>query len=196
MSSKKFLSLASALAMLFSGAASAEVITFDFTGTVTYANDPALATAGTPIHGTFSYDDKTKPVNDLKVGFASYRFPPLSFITATVGGHNISTDTLRVDLWNDFGGNVEDFLNIDGGPVHVDDATYQDGSFGLMLASGPGYTKALNNTNLPTSLDLKAFNSSLNSGWLMMDGSQTGTLLQFSIDSVVAHCHSSVCTSH
>ena len=56
--------------MLLSGAASADVITFKFIGTVNGGN---LASTGSQVIGTFSYDTKSKPVISSK-GNAGYRF--------------------------------------------------------------------------------------------------------------------------
>jgi hypothetical protein len=59
MLTKKLLSIVAASVLLFSSAASAKIVTFAYTGTVTYGSD--LAPVGSPITGRFSYDDKAKP---------------------------------------------------------------------------------------------------------------------------------------
>ena len=181
---KEFLSVVVGVALAFSGAASAKDRTFEFTGTVTYAADSGFAAVGAPIRGRFSYDDRTRTALRY-AGFAGYAFPESFALSATVAGHTVVADTLRVDLWNDYGGNVEDFVNIEGGPVLVDDELHVSGSFGLMLASPPGATKVFKNTKLPSSYDIEQFDSPLTSGWLQSDGSQSGTLVHFSVDSIV-----------
>lgn len=182
MSSKKYLSIISTALMLFSCAASADVITFKFVGTVNGGN---LASAGSQLIGTFSYDTKSKPVNSSK-GNAGYRFADPYVMSATVEGHTVSTNGLGVDIADDLGGNVEDLVDIFGVSIQVDGDSYQDGYFGMRLGSGPGNTNVLKNTKLPSSYDVTEFDAvNINAGEIRSDGGQTGLLLGFSIDSVV-----------
>lgn len=190
MPNKQYLSIVASVVLAFSGAASAKVRTFEFTGTVTYAADSGFAAVGALIRGRLSYDDKARPAFG-DAGFSSYVFPESFAMSATVAGHTIVADTLRIDLWNNYGGNVEDFVNIEGGPILVDNDLHVSGSFGLMLASPPGATKVLKNAKLPSSYEIEQFNSPLTYGWLQSDGSQTGTIVHFSVDSIVVvdSCH-------
>ena len=184
MSAKKYLWIVSAAVLLFSGAASADIITYQFTGTVSYGG--TLASTGNTITGSFSYHTKSKPVIS-NPGYASYRFIQPFGMSASVNGHSLSTTNLGVDVVNNFGGNVEDMVDIFGGPIQVDSDSFPDGYFGLHLASKAGNTKVLKNTKLPTSYNVNEFDagSEQNYGTLQIDGSPNGTLLQFSIDSIV-----------
>jgi hypothetical protein len=184
MSPKKFV-LALAGMSLISGVATADIITFKFTGTVTYGG--ALASVGDKITGLVSYETNTLPLNDL-TGYAYYKFPAPFVISASVGDHQIIANNPSVTVTDNFGGNIEDSVTVSGGSVAVDNTTlYSNGSFGFQIASNAGNTQALTNTNLPVFFDLTAFDAgpTQNYGQLQMDGSSDGQLLQFSIDSIV-----------
>jgi hypothetical protein len=170
--------------LMFAGAASAEVRTFQFTGTVTFTSDTAFAAVGTTIHGKFSYDTSTAPVISMD-DYASYR--PESFVSATVAGHTIVTDRLGVDVWNNFG-HANDIIDIFGFPVLVDSDLSVDGSFGFRLMTAPKVTTAINDTSLPVSYNVADFSPTQSYGWLQRDGSQSGTILQFSVDSIIDDC--------
>jgi hypothetical protein len=184
MSLRKQLAVASVIFSLVSGAASAANVTFQFTGTVTYGGD--LAATGSRITGVYSYDTKTLPAFSY-AGFANYVIAPPSVIAAEVEGHAIVANNLNVSIWDNYGGNVEDMVEVSGGPVLVDSQAYPGGSFGFRLASMPGNTRVLTSTALPSSLHVRAFDAgpTLNYGWLQSDGGPTGQLLQFSVDSIV-----------
>ena len=95
---------------------------------------------------------------------------------------------LNVSIWDNYGRNVEDMVEVTSGPVFVDDSYYQNGSVGFRLASKPGNTRVITRTSLPSFLDVRAFDAdkSLNYGWLQSDGAEGGQLLQFSINSIVS----------
>ena len=186
MSPKKNIVLALAGMALFSGVANADIITFKFTGTVTYGG--VLATVGDKITGLVSYDTNTLPLNDF-TGYAYYKLPAPFVISASVGDHQIIANTPSVTVADNYGGNIEDSVTVSSGPVVVDNTTlYSNGSFGFHIASNAGSTEALTNTNLPVFFDLTAFDAgpSQNYGYLQMDGSSDGQLLGFSIDSIVS----------
>ncbi len=177
---KKMLAVASATLLMLAGAASAETLTFQYTGTVTYTRDAAFAPIGSHIQGRFSYDENTAG-SIVSAGYASYQ--PASFMSAIINGHTIISDRLGVDVFDNQGGNVEDMAVVSGFPIMVDDALLVDGSFGLSLASGPGSTGALQGTGLPTIYHLDAFNSAAY-GWVQENGNDGGQILQFQIDSI------------
>lgn len=183
MSLKKYFVAVSAMFLLASGVASAAIVNFQFTGTVTYGS--TLAAIGSQIGGAFSYDTSTLPSSSTG-SYASYGFSAPFGFSASVAGHTVVTNNLSVTIWNNFGGNVEDMVNISGGPVLVDGSSYPNGSFGFQLASKPGNTGVLTSTALPSFFDVAAFDagSTLNYGWLQSDGAPGGQLLQFSVDSV------------
>jgi hypothetical protein len=141
---------------------------------------------GTPIVGTFSYDTHTEPVFKYK-GFAAYEIPARSVMSATVGGHTITTGTLNVSVWNNMNGNVQDMVVMDGGTPVLDGTTFPDGNFGIVLASGPRSKNVLKNTKLPSEFNVSKFDSapSPTYGTFQRDGGPDGTLLQFTVDSIV-----------
>lgn len=188
MSTKKFIVVFIAVISLFSVAANAEIVTFKFSGSVTYTNGTlATAVTGSPITGIVSYDTSVSGA-DLLTGYSSYSIPSPFVISASVGQHTIMAKNLNVSIWDNYGGNVEDMVWMLGGSVFVDGNSYPDGAFGFVVASGPGNTKALTSTALPSCLDVTAFDagSTLSYGVLQSDGGSNGQILQFSIDSIIS----------
>ncbi len=60
MFTRKFIAFFIAVISLFSAAASTEIVTFKFSGSVTYTDGTlATATKGSPITGIFSYDTRS-----------------------------------------------------------------------------------------------------------------------------------------
>ena len=189
----KYLARAAVIALLgCAGAASAQTLTFQFSGTVTYTQDETLAPVGSQITGTFSYDEDT-PAGITLPGYAAYQLP--TSLSATVNGYDITSDILNVDVFDNTGGNIEDMVSIVGTTVMVDDALYVDGSIGLSLASAAGNTQALSGTDLPTIYHLAAFDSQdVTYGVLRSSGAQDGALLEFAIDSITGG-HEPICTN-
>jgi hypothetical protein len=183
MSLKKLMCAVAAVFSLVSGAAAATII-FQFSGAVTYGA-PMAVLVGTPIVGTFSYDTSTAPAVTYK-GFAAYQIPAPFTMSATVGGHSISSSPLSISVWNHYKGNVEDFIVIDGASPVLDGTTLPDGNLGLVLASGPRNNRALNSTNLPATFNVSEFDApDGRTGTFQRDGGPDGTLLQFTVDSLV-----------
>jgi len=186
----KLFSVTLAAILYLSGTAYAEIVTYKFTGTVTYGG--ALAAQEDKITGIFSYDTNFQPGITLP-GYADYAIPAPFVISGSVGDHIIMANNLHVSIWNNYNGNVEDMMQVSGGPVVVDNTIYPNGYFGLTLASKPGCTKALGGTTLPTCLNIRKFNagSTLTYGTLQKDGAADGQIIQFTIDSITApeQCH-------
>jgi len=183
MSMKNLACAVAAVSSLVAGAAAAETITFQFSGTVVYGAPMAVA-PGTPIVGAYSYDTHTVPAIKYK-GYADYQISAPHTMSATVGGHTISTSNLSVAVWNDFKGNVEDMVWIDAGPVVLDGIVLPSGALGFELASAPRHNKVLKDTKLPSELDVIEFDAAgFNYGFLQSDGGPQGGLLQFSVDSI------------
>jgi hypothetical protein len=183
MSFKRF---ACAFAAVFSMAASAAAatITFQFTGVVTYGA-PMAVLPGTPIVGTFSYDTSTAPTVTYK-GFAAYEIAAPLAMSASVGGHSISSSGLNVAVWNHYKGNLEDFITIDGTVPVLDGTTFPNGVLGLVLGSAPRNNRALNSTKLPSEFNISLFDApGGRTGTFQRDGGPDGTLLQFTLDSIV-----------
>lgn len=171
--------------ILFSSTANSAIINFNFKGTIGYS--AALANVGDQIDGQFSYDTSYSTGSMLEAyGYASYNFPSNFSISANVNGHKISSHSLGVTVIDNFGGNIEDSVEIYGTQPNVDGEVLTDGYFGLLMASGAGVTNVINDTGLPSTYDILLMNVSkyFNSGRLQVDGSSDGTLLVFSIDSI------------
>lgn len=185
MSLARFFGTIAFLLSLVSGAAQAEVVKYQFTGTVTDGAPMAVLT-GTQIVGTFAYDTDLPPELDSPVQ-ATYRIPPPLSISANVGGHSISSGSLIIDVFSHMQSSVEDMMWITGIEVAIDGTYFPSGTLGLVLASAPGNDKALKGTRLPHSLKLKRFDADpvYVYGVLQMNGGPNGGLLQFSIDSLV-----------
>jgi hypothetical protein len=181
---KLLLTATTIVALELPGMVSAEIINFQLMGTITYGG--TLATIGSPITGSFAYD--TDALLVVSMGeYAAYEFNAPFGFSGNASGHTIATNRLSVSIWNNFGGNVEDMIEVSGSyPVTVDGISYPNGSFGFRLASRPGNTTVLNNTALPYFFDVSAFDAgpTLNYGWLQRDGAPGGQLLQFSINSI------------
>jgi hypothetical protein len=184
--SPKHLACAAAAAMsLLTGAATAASITFQFSGTVVYGAPMAIE-PGTPIVGIYSYDTDTAPAIKLK-GYADYQISAPHGMYATVGGYSISSDNLKVTLWNDYKSNVEDMVQLSAGDVVVNGtAVFPDGALAIQLASAPHNRSALKDTKLPSQIDVEKFNADpYTYGFLQRDGAADGMLLQFTVDSIV-----------
>ncbi|MGY4515749.1 hypothetical protein [Lysobacter sp. HA18] len=186
MLSKRIRTVAAATLLVLTGAAHAEVLTFHFTGTVTETLDASVTPVGSHVEGSFSYDDDTAAGINLP-GYAAYQ--PASFMAGTVSGHSVVSDELGVEVFDNSAGNVEDVVVLSGHSIMVDDALYVDGSFGLSLASAAGNTDVLHGTGLPSFYPLADFDGNANGqqvtyGWVQKDGSQTGLIAHFRIDSI------------
>jgi hypothetical protein len=181
------LKIAALVIALVSAAAHAEVRDFCFVGTVTQSMP--MAPAGAKVKGKFSYDTSAQP--DITVGVSSRRetsssayVVPRSF-TIQVNGHTLTAASLRVDVVSNFGGNIEDSVSVLGSPMTLDGTLFNEGMFGIFLASGPGKTRVLRNTDLPRRLVVKQFDG-MNYGFVQINGSSDGTLLAFVVDRIRA----------
>jgi hypothetical protein len=168
---------------LLAGAAQAEVLTFEFRGTVT---DSVISVpVGSAVVGTFSYDSGVP--SDEYVhrpgAYAFYEIPAPGGLSAQVGDLVISTTRLHVTVYNNQGGNVEDMVEVTSSPPTVNGVTYPEGHFGFNLASGPGSTNVLHDESLPRSFNIADFNA-WTYGFLQMDGGPSGQLLNFNVDSI------------
>lgn len=182
---KTKLTLVLALFILTSGVTKAATINFEFTGTVTYGG--SLATIGNLITGEFSYDTSALPFfqfgNTAAWNFAEYRFQPPFGISASFNGHTVTANDLNVKVTKNFGGNVEDSVNVIAFTPLVDGNLYPEGAIGFNL--GSRNANVLTDTSLPTFFNLAAFDApNPNFGFLQGNGSSNGALLQFSIDSI------------
>jgi hypothetical protein len=173
------------LSLLFPIAANAAELAFEFTGKVLYGG--TFAPVGAPVTGTFSYDTKTDPWFE-QGSDAFYLIPAPHYIDVNVDGHLVLGSALNATVSNDFGGNVEDIVNLySSGGAMLDGEFMSEGTVGVVFASGPGSTHALHNRRLPKRYDLDKFDQlGGNAGFILRDGGPDGYLVQFSIESVVA----------
>lgn len=158
-----------------------------FTGRITYTNGSlGGVSVGSLIQGSFVGDDpqKVQPIP---------RFPNIVYYTfssaqlsASVEGHSIASTTASISIFDNFDGNVEDRLQVNGaGAVAIDGVSHQGATFGFALGSEHGNTGALVGVGLPTSIDLSAFDKPFwNQGALRLNGGQSGGVLSFDILSV------------
>jgi hypothetical protein len=181
---KRFSVLIAAFFTLLCSAASAAIITFQFNGTVTYGTGLSVP-VGTPVVGTFVYDTSAVP-NIQYHGYANYQLSAPSVMTLSVGPHTVTTNAMTVSIWNHYKGNVEDMVHQFSSGMVLNGTTFDQGTFGFSLGSSPRNNRPLNSTKLPTSYDVSMFTApGLTYGALQTDGGPNGTLLQFSLDSIV-----------
>lgn len=167
------------------GAGAAELV-FEFTGKVVYGG--TLAPVGAPVTGSFSYDTNTRPWYVIGSD-AMYQIPAPHYIEVNVNGHQALANRLAARVSNNYGGNVEDVVTLSGSPgAMVDGEFLPEGGVGVYFSSGPGSTDVLRNRRLPMGYDVQAFDAyEGNGGTVQRNGGQDGSLLQFTIESVVVH---------
>ena len=171
------------LSVLFPVASHAADRVFEFTGKVTYGG--TLAPEGAKVTGSFSYDPATRPW--FKQGSdAHYQIPAPHYMEVRVAGRQALGTNLVAYVSNDFGGNVEDVVNIgNSGGMTLDGVYLQEGTLTVVFASGPGSTDVLHNRRLPRKYDVRRFDAPGGSGGMILrDGQQDGVLLTFSIEHV------------
>jgi hypothetical protein len=181
MNSKKSGWLFAGALLLASGIASAEMLTFNFKGTVTYGG--TLANVGDEVTGHFCYDTDAGVPSIALPNYASYQVAPECKMVVRVGTHKATSKNLNVSIWNNFGGNVEDMIDVYGSTATVDGVAYPNGNVGFRLATGPGNTKVFRSVNLREQFKIADFDG-MNYGEVLMDGSSNGALLQFTITSM------------
>ncbi len=158
-----------------------------FTGRITYTNGSlGGVSVGSLIQGSFVGDDpqKVQPIpafpNMVYYSFSSAQ------VSASVEGHSIVSTKASISIFDNFDGNVEDQLQVNGaGAIAIDGVSHQGATFNFALGSQHGNTGALVGVGLPTSIDLSAFDKPFwNQGALLLNGGQNGGVLSFDILSV------------
>lgn len=164
----------------------AEIRSFTFTGTVTESLPMALM--GTKLTGTFTYDTLATPYyqggDQAGPGYGDAAYFAKGSLTMTVNGHTLSAVTPIIYVVNNFGGNVEDAISVSGEVFTLNGTLFPESNFGFYLGSGPGKTDVLRATALPQTIPAERYEGA-NFGWVLVDRSQTGTVLVFRIDRVV-----------
>jgi hypothetical protein len=176
---------ATALLLLASATASAELRSFDVTGTVTSSSDPTVA-VGSKIHAQFSYDDAMPDTSGGGIpGYGYYDQLPGFF--GNYSGHRVDSDEVTATVWNDFS-DASDLFQITGRPIMVDNKVLLDGVFVIVLQSVP-YVNALQDNRLPASFDMNAWSTSITRsvGEVRRNTvDDSGAIVQFSIDAIDA----------
>ncbi len=174
MSSNRMLSAFASMLLLFSGAASAEQRYFEFTGTVTHSENPAIAAVGSTIRGTFNYDDAM--IGDYFWDWYAF-YAVDAELVAQVDGHTLVTDSTNITL-NDYSDRAADLFDIYSTPGMMIDKTFLPEAFMGFRLLGSG----LQSRNLPGTFDLSQFNYA--AGEVILDGNGT-VLAEFSVDAIV-----------
>ena len=163
-------------------AANAELREFRFYGYVDQASP--TAPKGAIVTGSFAYDTKASPQlqfgQSSGPGYGGASYPVPRGMTIRVNGSTIVSERANVDVVNNFGGNVEDSISVYGQPMTINGTTFENGSLGIYLASGPGRNQVLRDTSLPRSINVQRYNG-MNYGWVQVDGSPDGSILSFVI---------------
>jgi hypothetical protein len=147
------------------------------------------APAGAELNLCFSYDDDAPAIYTYSDGkprgysYASYTLARQT--TLTVNGHRFTAANLHVDVADNYGGNVEDSINLYAYPMVMDGTTFGKGGFGFVLGSAPGKTNVLKGISLPSRIEVKRFDSpGFQYAFAQTDGSPNGDLLGAVVDSV------------
>lgn len=169
---------------------SAQAYEFDFTARVTYTDGSLSGVSNdTVFSGHFLGSDPIVDVLALPAAngsFVSYSFQS-GEVTADIAGHRVSAQNPGIVVIDNMGGNIEDGIDMASGyAMTLDGTAYDAGSFNFNLSTRHGNTGVVQGSDLPNSIDVSAFGgpSSLTSGTLMRDGTQTGTILGYQVLSV------------
>jgi len=169
----------------------AEVIEFDFTGTVTYT-DQTLAGVdlGKQLTGRFTYDSATAPSSVFGDAAAIYNLGADTTMSITLGDYHFLGGDAAAYVLDGVGSNQYDGFAIGAG----DPLFFQNGvpvPYGLLaisLSSKVGNTGVLSGLSLPTSLDASAFDSddtSLSYGEIRLGGAAV-TAVRFQVNQITA----------
>jgi hypothetical protein len=174
----------SALALAFAGlpcAVSAEVLNYEFAGTVT--SSTYVAQPGEKVTGTFSFDSGTPPVGTCFNNACSYADPRGS-MTMQVGAHRMSGAGSHVRVENDQGiAGYEDIVKLgSGSPVVIDGTTYAVGGMMLWLVSSK--PQVLDGTGVPRDYQVHRFDIVREGGFSTGGPNLEDTLVYFRLDSL------------
>ena len=163
--------------------ADAAIIAYGFTGQVTGVGLPVFGlnpAVGTVVNGTFAYDTSAADfLSDLPDLGAYQQFPPYR-LSVNIGGATAwSGAHVTISIYNDFGGNVEDFISIGSQPAVVE-GIQRNSVLNLTFVSKS--TAVFANDQLPTALNLADFDDS-RSGHLI-NSENNERVIAFSIDTL------------
>jgi len=157
---RKCLLFTAFLSLSFYSPAMATVVEYAFDGRITGVGLPVFGinpTIGSAVTGSFSYDTALTP--SLSISFlANYQVSSPYALVAFIDGRRIeSNGVFSVTIQNNFGGNVEDTLDISTSSAVIDGTQTLDGIFALSFASTNPNTFA--DLSLPGHLNLSDFNA-------------------------------------
>jgi hypothetical protein len=157
---RKCLLFTAFLSLWFYSPAMATVVEYAFDGKITGVGLPVFGinpTIGSAVTGSFSYDTALTTTSGIPF-FASYQVYPPYALVAFIDGRRIeSSEFFNVDIQNNFGGNVEDTLNISTSSAVIDGTQTLDVILDLSFASTNPNTFA--DLSLPGLLNLSDFNA-------------------------------------
>lgn len=176
----KHWAIVAACAILSCGASAAEILRYEFTGTVT--SSTYVAQPGEEVTGTFSYDTGSPPVSTCFNNSCTY-YDPNGSMTMKIGGHQMSASATHVEVLNDQGiTGYEDVVRVTGSPAVIDGTSYPTGFMMLwMVASKP---QVLADTSMPRDYQVHRFDIVREGGFTTGSDTLGGTLLYFKIDSI------------
>ena len=163
------------------GAAGAEVLHYEFAGTVT--SSTYVAQPGEQVTGSFSFDSSTPPVGSCLWNACGY-YDPNGSMTMTVGRHRMSAAGTRISVQNDQGlAGYEDVLQVNSGsPAIIDGTSYSVGSMMLwMVASKP---EVLDGTGAPRAYHVHRFDVVREGGFSTGGPNLQDTSVYFQIDAI------------
>jgi len=181
---KHALHAAVAALLLGSGAASAEMHTYQVTATVTYSADASVA-VGSKLRASFAYDDANTPwwTSGDSVYYDNY-----TFLTSTWSGHSASSDLVHVTVRDQADGAFDIVEIYSADPIVVDGALLAEGVFMIHLQTDVDHTDAISGPKMPTTYNMADWSPTRSYGLIQRDPTQTGTIVQFSIDSIETQC--------
>jgi hypothetical protein len=162
-------------------AASAEVLHYEFAGTVT--SSTYVARAGERLTGTFSFDSGASPVGSCLWNACGY-YDPNGSMTMTVGPHRMTAEGTRISVQNDQGlVDYEDIVQVSSGsPAVIDGTSYPVGSMMLwMVASKP---EVLDGTDVPRAYQVHRFDVVREGGFSTGGPALQDTFVYFQIDAI------------
>lgn len=177
---KKHGALVAACAV-FSCTASADILNYEFEGTVT--STTYVAQPGEKVTGTFSFDSSTPPVSTCFNNVCGY-YDPKGSMTMRVGPHEMSAAGSHVNVQNDQGVvGHEDIVRVSSGsPAVIDGTAYAAGFMSLWMVSSK--SQVLDGTGVPRQYHVHRFDIVREGGFTTGGPTLQDTLVYFQIDAV------------
>lgn len=165
----------------FACAASAEVLHYEFAGTVT--SSTYVAQPGERVSGTFSFDSSTAPVGSCLWNACGY-YDANGAMTMTVGAHRMSAAGTRISIQNDQGlAGYEDIVQVNSGsPAVIDGTTYSVGAMMLWMVASKA--EVLDGTGVPRAFQVHRFDMVREGGFSTGGPTLQDTSVYFQLDAI------------